>query len=168
MALTGYKVVEADTPAELNTLVAAEIAAGNSPLGQPSLVQAVEYPPKHRIAQAIGVGLNSVTQYKVVTEQTAVALTTTVTALVPTWSPIGGVVIVPYSPTVDVRKHLYCQAVIQGTVAAAGVAAHTHAAADITSGTVAEARLPIATNAVKGIASFGSGTTVTAGAVTVP
>lgn len=168
MALTGYKIVEADTPEALNTLVAAEITAGNSPLGPPSLSQSMEWPVRHTIAQAIGVGLTSVTDYKVVTAQTASTLGTAVNALIGTWNPIGGVLIVPYAPAIDVRKQLYCQAVIQGTPAAAGVAAHTHAAADITSGTVAEARLPIATNAVKGIASFGAGTTVTAGAVTVP
>lgn len=168
MALTGYKIVEADSPDALNTLVAAEISAGNSPLGQPSLVQAVEWPPTQRIVQAIGVGLTSVTDYKVVTGLTALALGTAVNTLVPTWSPLGGVVIVPYSPTVDVRKHIYCQAVIKGTPAAAGVPAHAHAGADITSGTVDAARLPLADGSAKGIVGQGSGITIADGVASVP
>jgi hypothetical protein len=98
-------------------------------------------------------------------------LAAAVTALLGSWQPSGDVVVAMAG-----SNFTYTQKMIQGSDAGGsftiadvtGLQAALDAKADLVTGKVPIAQLPVATNAAKGIASFGSGTTVTAGAVTVP
>lgn len=187
MALTSYKILTAATAAALAALVADEIADGNSPVGAPSPFLAKEYPAKWDMSQAIAVGVDTVTDYKVVQAGSAADLAERVTDAIGDGFVLLGGLMVLQPPTSVARGHAqYAQAMYKGAPADAGMGAGgggggsvaiddvtgltaaLAAKADLTAGTVPIAQLPVATNAAKDIASFGSGMTVTAGAVTVP
>lgn len=187
MALTSYKIISAATAAALAALVADEITAGNSPVGAPSAILAKEYPAKWDLFQSVAVGVDTVTDYQVVQADTPAELADAVTAAIGDGFALLGGIMVLQPPNSLARGHVkYAQAVLKGTPADAGMGAGgggggsvaiddvtgltaaLAAKADLTAGTVPIAQLPVATNAAKGIASFGSGMTVTAGAVTVP
>lgn len=186
MALTSYKIISAATAAALAALVADEITAGNSPVGAPSAILAKEYPAKWDLFQSIAVGVDTVTDYQVVQADTPAELADAVTAAIGDGFALLGGIMVLQPPNSLARGHVkYAQAMLKGTPADAGygggggggaiaigdvtgLTAALAAKADLTAGTVPVAQLPVATNAAKGIASFGSGMTVNAGAVTVP
>lgn len=187
MSLTSYKIVSAATAAALAALVATEIADGNSPVGAPSAILLKEYPVRFELHQAIAVGVATVTNYNVVVADSPAALADAVSdAIGDGYALLGGLMLLQ-PPTSLARGHVqYAQAVLKGTAADAGyggsgggggsvaigdvtgLTAALAAKADLTGGTVPVAQLPVATNAAKGIASFGSGMTVAAGVVTVP
>lgn len=188
MALTSYKILSAASAAALAALVADEITAGNSPVGAPSAILAKEYPAKWELSQAIAVGVDTVTDYQVVQAGSQAELADAVTAAIGDGFALLGGLMVLQPPASLARGHVqYAQAVLKGTPADAGMGgsggggggpiaigdvtgltAALAAKADLTAGTVPVAQLPVATAAAKGIASFGTGMTVTAGEVTVP
>lgn len=188
MALTSYKIISAATAAALAALVADEITAGNSPVGAPSAILAKEYPAKWDLFQSVAVGVDTVTDYQVVQADTPAELADAVTAAIGDGFALLGGIMVLQPPNSLARGHVkYAQAVFKGTAADAGyggggggeggpiaigdvtgLTAALAAKADLTAGTVPVAQLPVATAAAKGIASFGTGMTVTAGEVTVP
>lgn len=167
MALTAYKIIEADSAAALTTLITAEIAGGNGPVGPPSVQIRQAWPVAVRFAQAVGIGVTTVTNYEVVAKATAAQMKAVLdTRIGASWLLLGGVMAVPRGD--DARFFgMYAQAIYKGTLDGA-VPAHTHDAAAIATGTVAVARLPVATSTSKGIAQFSDGTSVVAGVVTVP
>lgn len=167
MALTAYKIIEADTAAALTTAVTAEISGGNGPIGPPTVQLRQGWPVAVRYAQAIGIGVTTVTNYEVVAKATAAEMKTVLDARIgASWIMLGGVIAVPKGD--DLRFFgMYAQAIYKGTPAGA-VAAHVHSGADITSGTVPVAQLPLANGATKGIVGQGTGNTIAAGVINVP
>lgn len=174
MALTGYKIVQATNITQLKALVDAEIAADNSPLGAPGLVLANEYPEKWLFSQAIAVGVDTVTAYNILSGKKPAELATAVTTAIGDSFKLMGGVLVQHSEE-NGSKAQYFQTVYKGTPADAGYAgtggavpAHVHAAADITSGVIADARLPLSDPGVFGLVRPGSGVTINDGIMTVP
>lgn len=161
-----YKIITATSPSSLQALILAEIGAGNSPVGAPTLAQSVEYPVTYTFAQAVIEGDTSVTDYKVLMDYAPDKLAAQVNAAIDGKTLFSGVIVLNTDPRQDVRKLTYVQ--VLGVTSGASVPAHTHAAADIASGTIAVARLPLADGATKGIIGQGSGLTIADGVASVP
>ena len=121
MAITSYKLISAASAATLASLVADEIADGNSPVGAPSALLVKEYPTKWSIVQAIAVGVATVTGYEVVQADTQADLAAAVTTAIGSGFALLGGVMVLQPPGTVVRGHeKYAQALLKGTPADAG------------------------------------------------
>jgi hypothetical protein len=160
-----YKIIASNTPDGLTTAITAQIAALFYPVGAP-FVHATDRTGKV-LCQAVIDTSNGMTNYEVLSAATPDDLAALVTtALAASWIILGQ----PFVITTAANGKKLCQALQKGATAPADAVtvAALAAKADLVTGKVPVAQLPVATNAAKGIAQFGSGTTVTAGAVTVP
>lgn len=174
------KIVTARSAAALNTLIAAEILAGNSPVGVPQYCLFQPYPELWTISISVVVGNNAVTSFKLLSAATPAALSTLVnTEITGGAALMGGHTALPSQS--NTSRATYFQATYKGSAVDAGqgsasasigsitgLQAALDAKADLSGGKVPVGQLPVATNAAKGIVEISTGMTVTNGVATVP
>jgi hypothetical protein len=127
MALTSTKIKEArgsaaNGPAAINALIAAEIALGNSPVGEPRITLYQAYPEVYTFSQSVAVGVNTVTAYKMLAANTAAALVTlTNTEVTGGALLLGGLAVLPSQQ--NTSRATYFQATYKGVAADCGLGA---------------------------------------------
>jgi hypothetical protein len=115
----GYKVVQANSAAALNTLIAAEILAGNSPVGEPAAFLSQDYPEKVTLFQAVITGVSTESAYTVYQASTPGALATAVEAALTGGAHVlGGVLVVRSAQNPSTA--IYMQATYGGVAPSAG------------------------------------------------
>ncbi len=127
MAFTSTKIITArgsavNGPSAVNTLIAAEILAGNSPVGMPQITPYQAYPEIFTFEQSVAVGVATVTEYKLLAALTAAALVTaTNTEVTGGALLLGGVQVLPSQQ--NTSRATFFQATYKGVAADCGLGA---------------------------------------------